>query len=764
MFWGRRQFRDITKDMCFVSPLMLNLRAKILQYFEGEWTSKSRQIFSTPVEMLGPNTVFSFKENCAEQQLFEAILKEKNWSDQFPKNVIPNLRNPHGHPRIDDSAPALWRTILWYFFTEPGVAPEYLTDWAQYRDLAYWAKLALYPKWSVYSELSYSSKELSLQMYADFVSKERDVLKVTYDIPRTDKTKPTFANPRKLFNNTKADGQGRPLVEEDFLELPALPTFAGALTEEESLKLISLMTAPYLRIPLILSFFAQNHVESLLTRNLRNIMEITVFETGHYSHNPNPVMSVPARDPGSLGVRYGLLVQELSTAPDATITPILSLLQQIVDLTNENKLFFKVLLLLIRMSTLIVNYYNWIEAGKFTYMQPSSVEYKRSEVLPNLKTFLLETVLPMLVKETVERKENPTRCFKIQTHIAMLCALDLDTDTSVMRLLCSFAHTTTWIGACCQSRSYRAKRRALWSFPLIDTFDLQHRLRERLLKFSALNPKMKEISQQMVHTVTYHHMYRTPEEIEASAGLEKTEEEKKQERREKKEESTWKEEIESWYAFKHWKPEYSLVWESEHPIVSPITLSHRFQFPGAKEITLSFNPKMELTSQYDIILTSSQGWGPVTLGQYKIQSLPGGHYRVPVNDVELYLDGNATSFRGWGLHVTATALVSDDSIERLQAAFEESQKSDSGAPKKATLYMCQRALCDTQKGGEGEALKYLIKNYEKLENEDKHDKTPGLFQNGKYVVDLQSFMVSLSEQEQMPTPPGMILFLRTLIF
>jgi hypothetical protein len=97
--------------------------------------------------------------------------------------------------------------------------------------------------------------------------------------------------------------QGRALTEEDFLELPQLPTFEGALTEEESLKLLSLMTAPYIRIPLLLSFFAQNHVESLLVKQLRNIMEYTVFEAGQFSESPGPVVSVPVKDRSLLGMR-----------------------------------------------------------------------------------------------------------------------------------------------------------------------------------------------------------------------------------------------------------------------------------------------------------------------------------------------------------------------------------------------------------------------------------------------------------------------------
>eukprot|EP01127_Copromyxa_protea_P023546 TRINITY_DN884_c0_g2_i3.p1 TRINITY_DN884_c0_g2~~TRINITY_DN884_c0_g2_i3.p1 ORF type:complete len:1271 (-),score=211.25 TRINITY_DN884_c0_g2_i3:1445-5257(-) len=747
MFWGR-QFRDITADCCFSSPVMLHLRAKIIQYFESTWVSKARKLFSTPMEIVGSHPVLVFKQDCVEHQLFQAILKAKDneWQKKFPRNVIPNLRN--AHPKMDESAPELWRAIVWYFFTESTAGPEYLTDWSQYRDLAYWSKLCLVPNWSTYSELEFSARILQIPFYPEIVEKQRDSIKVANGFPASDDTKPSLANPCTLFSNTK-DGK-TVITEETLLEQPSLPTFESALTEEESLKLLSLMTAPYIRIPLILSFFAKDHVESLLCKKLRHIMETTVFTTGRFSETPAKISSVPARNPESLGVRFGLLVQELSTSPDSTLLPLLSLLHQIVDLTNENKLFFRVLLLLVRMSTRIIAYYSWIEEGKFSYMQPSSFEFKNTELISELKIFLSNVVLPILIQHTVEKKEFPTKCFKIHQHIALICALDLDNEFHVKHLLCSFAHTSTWISSCLQNK-WKVKKRVLWSFPLVDVFSLQHALRTKLLAFSSQNPKMKEISQQMVHCSTYHHLY-----YETQTGREKeekTEEENKNEIKEQKEDEMFQEELDSWHAFKIWKPEYNSVWESQHPMIAPVTLSHKFHFPGAKEITLTFHPQFEI-HYFDIIITSTLGWGPVTLSENKIPSLLGGQFRVPVNEIELYLKSKGDIRSVWGLHVTATAMVSDEIVARLQANFDESQKNE-GIRRKATEYMCQRALCDSQSGGEAEALKYLIENFEKLEHEANFDKTPGLFRNGKYCVDLQSFMVSLTDQEQIPTPCGL---------
>jgi hypothetical protein len=67
---------------------------------------------------------------------------------------------------------------------------------------------------------------------------------------------------------------------------------------------------------------------------------------------------------------------------------------------------------------------------------------------------------------------------------------------------------------------------------------------------------------------------------------------------------------------------------------------------------------------------------------------------------------NSNTFRG--LHVTATVLLPEEKIAQL--------KEEAAATEEAT----------------------------------------GLFENGKYIVDLHSFLVSLSEQEQMPTPPGFL--------
>jgi hypothetical protein len=58
----------------------------------------------------------------------------------------------------------------------------------------------------------------------------------------------------------------------------------------------------------------------------------------------------------------------------------------------------------------------------------------------------------------------------------------------------------------------------------------------------------------MVHTVTYHYLFKTAEEREADKDLEKTEATKKEERREKKEQKAFEEEIESWKQYKHFQP------------------------------------------------------------------------------------------------------------------------------------------------------------------------------------------------------------------
>ena len=73
--------------------------------------------------------------------------------------------------------------------------------------------------------------------------------------------------------------------EDDILHLSneELPTFGGVLTPADSERFLQFFTVPYLRIPLILDFFANGdpgRLNALKTKSLQLIVDAALFEPG----------------------------------------------------------------------------------------------------------------------------------------------------------------------------------------------------------------------------------------------------------------------------------------------------------------------------------------------------------------------------------------------------------------------------------------------------------------------------------------------------
>ena len=71
-----------------------------------------------------------------------------------------------------------------------------------------------------------------------------------------------------------------------------LPSFDGALRPREAELLLQYLTVPYLRVPLLLRFFAQpSHLHALGSAKLQAALTLTLT---HLHPNPNPNPNPPA--------------------------------------------------------------------------------------------------------------------------------------------------------------------------------------------------------------------------------------------------------------------------------------------------------------------------------------------------------------------------------------------------------------------------------------------------------------------------------------
>lgn len=126
-------------------------------------------------------------------------------------------------------------------------------------------------------------------------------------------------------------------TEDDVLHIKNLPNFEDALGQRDSELLISYLTVPYIRLPLILSFFStEDRIHALKSKQLRDVLDSVLFEPGRYlpaSLKEEP-KEVPTANPKLLATPYGMLINELHRSPAGVIDSAIKLLKFALDLVS----------------------------------------------------------------------------------------------------------------------------------------------------------------------------------------------------------------------------------------------------------------------------------------------------------------------------------------------------------------------------------------------------------------------------------------------
>ena len=120
--------------------------------------------------------------------------------------------------------------------------------------------------------------------------------------------------PASAANPSTVAGQDI-LTEDDVLHVRHLPDFGGTVRAADAELLLSYLLAPYLRVPLLMRFFAQPaHTQALAQVELQEVLDAALFEPGGWQPDaPKPMPeTVPAPDRACLATPCGLLFQELT--------------------------------------------------------------------------------------------------------------------------------------------------------------------------------------------------------------------------------------------------------------------------------------------------------------------------------------------------------------------------------------------------------------------------------------------------------------------
>eukprot|EP00929_Paragymnodinium_shiwhaense_P090478 TRINITY_DN50674_c0_g1_i1.p1 TRINITY_DN50674_c0_g1~~TRINITY_DN50674_c0_g1_i1.p1 ORF type:complete len:4578 (+),score=1022.66 TRINITY_DN50674_c0_g1_i1:184-13917(+) len=125
--------------------------------------------------------------------------------------------------------------------------------------------------------------------------------------------------------------------EEDVLYLKRLPTFNNTLKQADSELLLSYLTAPYIRIPLLLGFFADRERITLLREpQLQAILDAVLFEPGswqpRWSAGKGLPETVPAPSRAHLATPAGLLFNELLKSPKCMLGNIYMMTKAAFDM------------------------------------------------------------------------------------------------------------------------------------------------------------------------------------------------------------------------------------------------------------------------------------------------------------------------------------------------------------------------------------------------------------------------------------------------
>jgi hypothetical protein len=149
------------------------------------------------------------------------------------------------------------------------------------------------------------------------------------------------------------------------LHIRPLPDFNKTITQRDSELLLSYLTVPYLRIPLILGFFsAPERISALGNKRLRQVVDGCLFEPGLWQPEDQKAQpdEIPAPDRNHLATVNGLLFNELIHSPQGILQPIQRLLELSLDL-DTGKFSYQssqLILYVVRLAVRVESYMNFL--------------------------------------------------------------------------------------------------------------------------------------------------------------------------------------------------------------------------------------------------------------------------------------------------------------------------------------------------------------------------------------------------------------------
>ena len=139
---------------------------------------------------------------------------------------------------------------------------------------------------------------------------------------------PSQANPSILLGENVDN-------EDDILHVKSLPDFDGTMGAKDCELMLQYLTAPYMRIPLLLNFFSsETRINALRNEELQDVLDAALFEPGQFKNSGKLASPhhIPAPTRDHLCTPTGLLFNEIVMSPTIIMECIIKMLKQVIEM------------------------------------------------------------------------------------------------------------------------------------------------------------------------------------------------------------------------------------------------------------------------------------------------------------------------------------------------------------------------------------------------------------------------------------------------
>lgn len=314
---------EALSDMAMPDCEMLDARARLLEY-----AAATRQVGTL---------IFNYVRHPA--RTWTTILFPDSPTLKFVQAVTEKW-----HLAADDTPD--WQRLAKLFVASGGHMVANCPEFVVYRDLCFAMRYMLqWPAAAAESQHTriWTPDDIKCAWSMTLVTRDEDKLQVTVTFMDAEGThmrdpKKNCTHPAQYLKGLTTSATTLPTTEHDVAVAFLLESFGSTLKQEEAERLISFLTAPFLRIPLVVGYLTPAKVHVLFNAKLRTLLWEVLFQPLDFQPRAKlagaTITKVPTAARWKLATTHGALLHELQHAPGAVVGPLLQLFQHVVTMAS----------------------------------------------------------------------------------------------------------------------------------------------------------------------------------------------------------------------------------------------------------------------------------------------------------------------------------------------------------------------------------------------------------------------------------------------